>query len=313
MEKLNLEALRQFDEANLPDLDVVVLGALELFSEIELPTINVSHCAHPIVLGSGNAEVTGRILFRDQDALYEDESSYRAKLDSARAGIENAIIISASGSKHAVEMARDLKERGLTVWLYTNNPEAPATEFVDLEHIKVFPRNREPYTYNTSTYMSMIMGKTGESPEMIHQFIHEHVAPVVPDNLASYDSFYFIIPPHLSGVREMLLTKFDELFGPRVSGRVFTFEQTKHAKTVVPSESELFVSFGEENNLFGKPEQRLHIPLPEQVGPAAMMAIGYWFVGQIQKQHPPYFKERIAAYMQEATELFGQELKPIVE
>jgi hypothetical protein len=42
----------------------------------------------------------------------------------------------------------------------------------------------------------------------------------------------------------MFLTKFDELFGPLMSARMFTFEQTKHAKTVVASEPELFINQG---------------------------------------------------------------------
>lgn len=48
-----------------------------------------------------------------------------------------------------------------------------------------------------------------------------------------YDAFYLMVPPALDSIREMFLTKFDELFGPLVSARVFTFEQTKHAKTVL--------------------------------------------------------------------------------
>jgi hypothetical protein len=48
-----------------------------------------------------------------------------------------------------------------------------------------------------------------------------------------YDAFYLMVPPALDSIREMFLTKFDELFGPLVSARVFTFEQTKHSKTVV--------------------------------------------------------------------------------
>ena len=50
----------------------------------------------------------------------------------------------------------------------------------------------------------------------------------------------------------MLWTKFDELFGPMITTRVYTPEQTKHAKTVIDSDTELFISFGYENMLFGK-------------------------------------------------------------
>ena len=85
----------------------------------------------------------------------------------------------------------------------------------------------------------------------------------------------------------------------------------KHAVTVVSS-GELFVSFGEENIMGGESDQRLHIPLPENAGYAAMMAIGYYVIAQIQKQHPPYFKENIALYTEKASKIFGSEIKAIV-
>ena len=86
----------------------------------------------------------------------------------------------------------------------------------------------------------------------------------------------------------------------------------KHAVTVVPS-NELFVSLGEENTMWGEPDKRLHIPLPENAGYATMMAIGYYVIAQIQKQHQPYFKENIAAYTKQASGIFGNTINPIVE
>ena len=95
--------------------------------------------------------------------------------------------------------------------------------------------------------------------------------------------------------------------------RVFTLEQTKHAKTVIPLKGELFVSFGVENTLFGKAENRLTIPLPEDADYAAMMAVGYVFIGHIQKQFPPHYKQRIEAYSKETSAMFGNTISPIVE
>ena len=51
---------------NLPDLDVCVLGALELFHKEKLPNVKISY-KRPMVVGSGNAEATGRIMFHDKD------------------------------------------------------------------------------------------------------------------------------------------------------------------------------------------------------------------------------------------------------
>jgi hypothetical protein len=161
--------------------------------------------------------------------------------------------------------------------------------------------------------MGMILSKTHEDPKAILDFIAAQVAPIIPNDLASYAAFYFIVPEEFTNVREMFQTKFDELFGPRVMGRIFTYEQTKHAKTVIPLEKELFVSFGVRNMFFGNDECRLHIPLPDQAGYAAMMAIGYFVIGQLQKQLPPYYKERIEAYAKETSAAFGNSINPIVE
>lgn len=313
METPHLDTLQQFTESSLPDLDVVTLGALELFSKISLPTLPLEQFKHPLVLGSGNAEVAGRIIFAQHDAIYADESTYEAKLSLLNGEEKSAVIISASGSKHSVEIAKTLEERGVRVWLITNTDHSAAADFVLPEHTIVLPKNREPYTYNTSTYMSMILAATHEDPSTIHSHIVKEVAPVVPDNLQSYDSFYFLLPPELIGVKHMLMTKFDELFGSKVSARVFTYGQTMHAKTVVPNDRELFISLGVENNQFGAEQNRLAIPLLEQAGPAAAMAIGYYVIGHIQKQHPPYFKQEIAGYVEKASAMFGKPLTVIVE
>ncbi len=59
---------------------------------------------------------------------------------------------------------------------------------------------------------------------------------------------------------------FDELFGPMLTGRCYTWRQTLHAKNVVESERELFISFGYDNELFGHEDARLNIPLPPNAG-----------------------------------------------
>ena len=110
----------------------------------------------------------------------------------------------------------------------------------------------------------------------------------------------------------MLQVKFIELFGRRIARDVETSEYMKHAVTVVPSD-ELFISFGEENTTWGDPGQRFHIPLPENSGYAAMMAIGYYVIAQIQKQHPPYFKDNITLYTEKASKIFGSTINPVVE
>jgi len=308
----NEELLHTFTTESLPDLDVVTLGALELFTHTDVPDVDFTQFKRPLVVGSGNAAVTGKLLFDSVDAVFADETSYVQKL-SVIDSIDGAFLLSASGGKHAIEIARLLKEKNISTVLLTNNENAPAKEFLSEDKVHVFPKNREPYTYNTSTYMGMILSKTCENPDEILAYISTIVDPLLPTNFLSYDAFYFMVPEHFADVRELFKTKFDELFGPKLMSRIFTYEQTKHAKTVIGSDKELFVSFGIDNTIFGNPHNRLHVPLPIDCDYATIMAIGYYFIGHIQKQLHPYYKERIVDYIEETSTAFGSKMNVIVE
>ncbi|OJI08943.1 MAG: hypothetical protein COV08_02520 [Candidatus Vogelbacteria bacterium CG10_big_fil_rev_8_21_14_0_10_49_38] len=306
----NIDILNTFTLDTVPDLDVAVLGALELFQKEKLPRMEILY-QRPLVVGSGNAEATGRIIFEDTDAVFASESNFESKLKHVP-DIDGVILISASGGKHAPMIARRAKELGKRVTLITNNPNSEANKFVEGDNIFVFPKNREPYTYNTSTYLGMILGKTNEDPEKIQKFIQQRIDTLTFPDFSQYDKYFLIIPPKFSGIMRMLEVKFIELFGRKIARDVETSEYMKHAVTVVPS-NELFVSLGEENTMWGEPDKRLQLPLPENAGYAAMMAIGYYVIAQIQKRHPPYFKENIAAYTKQASEIFGSTINPIVE
>ena len=243
----------------------------------------------------------------DKDAVFCDESNYQEKLKHNLA-IDGATLISASGGKHAPIIAQELHKKKIETRLLTNNHNAPAR--IHAAKTYVFPKLPEPYTYNTSTYMGMILAKTKEDPQEIINYLKE-IKEMVPNNLSQYDAFVIVVPEEFDLVREMFLTKFHELFGPMISARICTPEQMKHAKTVIPSDTELFISLGYRNDSFGK--NRLNIPLQSNANFGMIMALGYFVIGHIQKQHPPYFKENIESYTKEISKIFGQEIKPIVE
>ncbi|MBN1386206.1 hypothetical protein JW968_04515 [Candidatus Woesearchaeota archaeon] len=295
-------------EERYPDLDDVVLGALNLFTQKKLPRLTPGRFRRPLVVGSGNAAVTGKILFRDQDAVFADESTYLDRLKAAK-GIDGAILISASGGKHAPIIAKELRKRKIMTVLITNNRHAEAKPLVD--RCLVYPKQTEPYTYNTSTYMGMMLSSSKEDPGKILRHIKKNIDPKIPKNLSKYNAFFIIVPDEFDAIREMFLTKFSELFGPMVNGRVFTPEQTKHAKTVIPSGKELFISIGYDNKNFGT--NRLDLPLPKGAGHATVMAVGYYVIGKIQKQHTPYFKHYIEKYCRATSKVFGSTIKPIVD
>lgn len=306
-----LKELAEFTEKNIPDLDLVVLGALELLEKGPLPSTAVPF-RRPLVVGSGNAIPTGEIIFRESDAVFADESNYEVALARVP-DIDGAVIISASGGKHSTEIAKKLSEKGIETVLFTNNHNAPAATFLQKEMVRVFPKNREPYTYNTSTYLSMIVADTGKKTADIKKFLEETVAPAMDWPLKKYDAFTLLIPAEFASLRPMLRTKFDELFGPKLIGRIFIPEEAKHAKAVIQDSKEAFISFGVENNSYGEEKNRFFVPMMEGGGYAAALATTYFVVGKIQSSHPPYFKESIARYCKEASLTFGQPIDPIVE
>lgn len=314
MDYKNIHILNIFNLNNIPDLDVAVLGALELFQKEPIPKLKLNAYKHPLVVGSGNAEATGRIIFQNLDAIFASESNYEEKLKDIKS-IDGVVVVSASGEKHAPIIERVSEKYGKHITLITNSRGSSAEKELDRKHAYdeyVFPKNREPYTYNTSTYMGMILGHTGEDPAEIYDFILNKIDITSFSNLANYSKFYLIIPPQFSEIIRMLEVKFIELFGRNIARDVETSEYVPHATTVAPSD-ELFISFGYENNTWGKPENRLNIPLPKWANYGAMMAIGYYTIAQIQKQHKPYFKQNIAAYTKEISKIFGHTIAPIVE
>lgn len=307
MDQYNRDTLQAFTIDDLPDLDTAALGALELLASTELPHLFQPY-THPLVVGSAGAGITARVLFHGADALFATESDYQDILDRI-ASIDGVVLVSASGEKHAPLIAQYAQRREKPLTLYTTNESAPAREFATVTEL--FPKNREPYTYNTSTYLGMILAHTGERAESIHEFITTQVASRI-DSLEKHQSYCLIVPPEYAELKELFEIKFHELFGARVYGRVFTTEEIKHAKTIVPSD-ELFVSFGHENTTWGQEDQRITIPLPDDAQFGALMAIGYYVIGRIQKLHEPYFKKHIVAYTKEVSKIFGHEVHPIVE
>lgn len=305
-------AIAGFTEENLPNLDVITCAALEFFSEQTLPQIDTTQFKRPLVVGSGNALPTGMLMFRSVDAVYADEGSIRDVL-ARTPSIDAVYVISASGSKHAVGITQALLEVGLPVFLVTSQNNAPAAKELIQEHVMVTPHIREPYTYNTSTYLGMLLASAPEQTRNVLEHIEREVFPRIDETLAEFSTFTLIVRPEFEAHRAMFQTKFDELFGPMLHGRVFTESELLHAKTVVSSDSEYFIEFGTTSKLPLPPERHRTIPLPSPVGPAAMLAIGYVVIGRLQELFPPYFKDHIRTYVADASTAFNQNIPIIVE
>ncbi|MDA3836695.1 MAG: hypothetical protein PF542_03665 [Nanoarchaeota archaeon] len=274
-------------------LDECVIDALELLKKTSTknPKINFKKA---LVVGSENAAVTGKIIFSNKNYIFADESNYLEKLKGEK--LDGCIIISASGKKHAPIIAKEMKKRKIKTILFTNTENSEAGKITNETFI--FPSTPEPYTYNTSTYLGMILAYTKEKPAEILKFLKKAKVP----SIKKYDSFYIILPEKFEKMKKMFSTKFDELFGPMIKGRVFTYEQTKHAKTVIESDKELFIGLGVDNKMFGT--KQLNFDFPKKGDFGTILCLGYYIIGKIQKQNHPWFKESIERYLKKLPKIF---------
>ena len=144
--------MQEFTLKSIPNLDICVLAALELLANTKTPKIKIPF-KRPLVVGSGNAAATGKIIFEKHDAVFADESTVDLKLKNIKS-IDGVVLISASGAKHAPIIAKKAKKKKKQVILITNTKNSMAEPFANKTYL--FPKNKEPYTYNTSTYMGPI-------------------------------------------------------------------------------------------------------------------------------------------------------------
>lgn len=306
----NYELMQKITENSIPSLCTTVLGALELFEKEGLPQIKFPSFKKPIIMGSGNAIATARVLYWDQDVIFTTENNFK---EAAELENDGAIIFSASGEKHASIVANYYKSKGIDAYLVTCNSNSTAGEILGEDKVIVTSKNPEPYTYNTSTYLGWVIAKTKENPKEIIKFIKEHVDPAIPKNIASYEGYLLVTPNDFFKINSLFHVKFKELFARKVSRDVETFEGLKHAVTVVPCEKELCIQFGEGEVEFSK-DRKIIIPLPKGADTAAVMAIGYYVIGKIQEGKPQWFKESIGDFIKKLNKTkFGKNLSVIVK
>lgn len=295
-----------------PTLDKIVLETLDLYKNKGiLEKINLSIFQTPLVVWSGNAFYTGRILFRNLWAYFGTEAEVEKKLQNIDT-ITDVVILSASWEKHAPIIVNTAKKYNKKTFLISSSQKSSARNIVD-ESI-IMPKIREPYTYNTSTYFGYMLTEDptldlSRLEEFIHREINKELSKV---DFSKYKNFFIVIPDEFVLLREMLEVKFIELFGRKVARDVFSYEQMKHATTVVEDEDELFICFGNsKNTTYGK--NQIDLPIFDNTSYAAMMLVGYYVIGKIQTVLPPYFIESIDAYCEKAKIQSGFTISPWVE
>ena len=278
------------------NLNENVLKTLDFFKANPPPGLDLNQYKLPFVVGSGNALNTGKIIFSQQAAIFADESNFKSVIKSYQSVIKKnlitqAVIISASGEKDSVWETELAKKHQLKTSLLTCNSKSSAAKIAD--KIFTYRKIAEPYTYNFSTYLGMILSTTKEKPTLIKKFILQQK---LPQNYGKYTSYAFLLPDKHNYICPMLDVKKNELFGPHLSIRAFTFGHARHAKFVHPWQKELVISLGEKNKYFGHPQHRWDITTPSFANHATYMALAYYLIGKIQASKPAYFKKNIAAF-----------------
>jgi len=278
------------------NLDENVLKSLEFFIKNKPPKLNLNQFKFPFVVGSGNAYNTGQILFSSRNAIITDESNFKMKIKAyvpmiKKGVIKEAIIISASGEKDSVWEVELAKKNKLKTTLLTNSPDSSAAKISD--KVISYRKIAEPYSYNFSTYLAMILSATEEDPKQIVNYLKKLK---LPRNFKNYKAYAFVLADDYAGVRATLWQKDGELFGPYFSFRSYTEGQARHANFINPWEQELVIGIGIKNKYFGHPKGRWDIDLPKNAGQAFVFSLAYYLSGKIQESKPPYFKNNIEAY-----------------
>ena len=273
-----------------------VLQALEFFSKNKPPKLNLDEFSMPFVVGSGNAYNTGMILFSDKAAIFADESNFKSIMESyapaiKKSLVKQAIIISASGEKDSVWEVELAKKFGLETTLLTCGASSSAAKIAD--KVLAYRKIAEPYTYNVSTYLGMILSATQEDPEKIKDAI-ENLS--LPENFKDYESYAFILPDKFLNICPMLDIKKSELFGPHVSLRAFSEGHARHAKFVNPSSSELVIAIGASSEFYGATGHKWDLEISDKTSFGEILSLTYYLIGKIQESKHPFFIENIENY-----------------
>jgi hypothetical protein len=275
----------------LINLDQGVIQALKFFEKNKATKLNLKEFKFPLVVGSGNAYNTGQILFSGKKAILADESDFREKIKNYPE-LKEAVIISASGEKDSIWEIKLAKKRKLKTILLTCSENSSAAKIAD--KVLIYPKIAEPYTYNISTYLGMILSVTQENPKHILNFLKQvRLKP----NFKNYSSYSLLLDDKFKAITPMVDIKKSELFGPKLSLRSFSFGQARHAKFVIRDPKELIINISQEkNNHFGDPKSRWQISTPKNSNFALIFSLSYYLIGKIQSSKPPYFKKHIKNY-----------------
>ena len=281
-------------------LDVCVNKALDFFAREGDYDLDLPPSAHTLVVGSQNGWLTGRVLYRFAGRAFSHaaEALAQDEIDTKTALLEDVTIVSATGGRNVVPIARYAMKKGLRVNAIVCNPESQVSKELKGKrgYTEIYvPAIEEPPTINTATYGRMIQGVTHENIKRIRRIV---------DGLVKHEGFYerfeqftILLPDHMSEVAFMADWKMNEVFGRQRGSRTMYWTNAMHGGTVRDGRSEAYIGMGVRNRYFGAEDRRQHIPLPKDFGPLGYLLVAYSVIGRIQRvKKDRGFQENILRY-----------------
>jgi hypothetical protein len=297
-------------------LDYYVNEALNFLKDQEKHKLELPESKYTLVVGSQTGLLTGRIIYRfderkrNRSFSHAKEVLAECEIDAKRNILEDVTIVSATGSRQVVPIARHALKRNLRVnaiLILGENKSELENKLGDKINIITYPAIKEPPTVNTATYGAMIQAATHENVPEIQDRLKSLKEP--KGGYGQFKAFNVILTDRMPEVAEMVNWK---LVGEKIGRCIGTMSthltNFMHGAAITDSNEELYIALGlskEEKEVFGQvlepvPEKRKHyIDVPDNFGPLGFMMLGYSVVGQIQKNYSS-FQNNISDYGQRA-------------
>ncbi len=304
--------------ARIQTLDHYVIKALDFMGKAGYYSLEerLPLSPHTLVVGSQTGLLAGRIIYRFAGRAFSHAVEVLAQheIDTKGGMLGDVTIVSASGSREVVQIAKYALDKGLSVNAIVCNPESELKKnfgscvneiLVPLDELE----EPEPPTVNTATYGRMIQGVTHENIPEIRKRVKSLEKPKEQPKEGygseRFKAFTIILPDSMPEVAGMVDWKLrGEKIGRCIGSMGAYLTDFMHGAGITDAEGELYIDLGlndKEREIFEQVfehipgDRKHHIRVPEDFGPLGYMMTGYSLVGQIQKNYPS-FQDNVLDY-----------------
>jgi hypothetical protein len=302
--------MKKDENNNVETLDYYVREALSFLKE-QKDKIELPESKHTLVIGSQTGLLTGRIVYRfyrsnDKDKRifsHAKEVLAQYEIDAKKDILEDVTIVSASGSRQVVDIAKYAIEKKLCVNAILckdgSDLEKDLGDKINIIKIEQ-PKEAEPPTVNTVTYGAMIQALTNKKEKISKIKSQCELLKEPKGGYKKFEAFSVIFTDRMPEVAEMIDWKLrGEKIGRCIGSIATHLTNFMHGAAITDSDKELYIGVGlteEEKKVFEQVLEPVHkerkhfIDVPDDFGPLGFMMLGYSIVGQIQKKYPGFQK-----------------------